>query len=145
MGWRLVRGDESVWLPQRIRSTRPGPVTWNAFSGFGCGLLRMIGRVTRTGRMAGLHSAVGRRGAAWMIVIGGLLVALPFLVVPLQNSLPALVIFFACVGRLQRDGAMYLLALLSLAITLVYFALVTWVIFFAAGQSWMWLRQWLGG
>jgi hypothetical protein len=80
-----------------------------------------------------------------MIVIGGLLVALPFLVVPLQNSLPALVIFFACVGRLQRDGAMYLLALLSLAITLVYFALVTWVIFFAAGQSWMWLRQWLGG
>lgn len=80
-----------------------------------------------------------------MIVIGGLLVALPFLVVPLQNSLPALVIFFACVGRLQRDGAMYLLALLSLAITLVYFALVTWVIFFAAGQSWMWFRQWLGG
>jgi len=145
MGWRLIRGDESVWLPQRIRSTRPGPVTWNAFSGFGCRLLRMIGRVTRTGRMAGLHSAVGRRGAAWMIVIGGLLVALPFLVVPLQNSLPALVIFFACVGRLQRDGAMYLLALLSLAITLVYFALVTWVIFFAAGQSWMWFRQWLGG
>ena len=144
MGWRLVRGDESVWLPDRIRATRPGPITWNAFSGFGCGLLRLIGRITRTGRMAGLYEAVGRKGAAWLILVGGLLVALPFLVVPLQNSLPALVIFFACIGRLQRDGAMYLLALLSLAVTLAYFALVTWVIFFAAGQSWVWFRQWLG-
>jgi hypothetical protein len=36
---------------------------------------------------------------------------------------------------------MYLLALLSLVVTLVYFALVTWVIFFAAEQSWMWLRD----
>jgi hypothetical protein len=51
-----------------------------------------------------------------------------------------LIIFFACAGRLQRDGAMYLLALLSLVVTLVYFALVTWVLFFAAEQSWMWLR-----
>jgi len=32
---------------------------------------------------------------------------------------------------------------LSLLVTLVYFALVTWVLFFAAGQSWLWLRGWL--
>ena len=140
MGWRLIRGDESVWLPMRIRSTRPGGSTWNAFSGFGCGLLRLVGRVSRTGRMVWLVEAVGRRGAGWMILLGGLLVAVPFLVVPLQNSLPALIVFFACVGRLQRDGVMYLLALLSLVVTLVYFALVTWVLFFAAEQSWMWLR-----
>jgi hypothetical protein len=55
-----------------------------------------------------------------MILLGGLLVAVPFLVVPLQNSLPALIVFFACVGRLQRDGVMYLLALLSLVVTLVH-------------------------
>jgi hypothetical protein len=140
MGWRLIRGDESVWLPIRIRSTRPGGSTWNAFSGFGCGLLRLVGRVSRTERMVWLVEAVGRRGAGWMILLGGLLVAVPFLVVPLQNSLPALIVFFACVGRLQRDGVMYLLALLSLVVTLVYFALVTWVLFFAAEQSWMWLR-----
>jgi hypothetical protein len=89
--------------------------------------------------------AVGRRGAGWLILVGGLLVALPFLVVPLQNSLPALVIFFACVGRLQRDGVMYLLALLSLVVTLIYFTVITWVIFFAAEQSWMWLRAFLRG
>jgi hypothetical protein len=140
MGWRLIRGDESVWLPMRIRSTRPGSSTWNAFSGFGCGLLRLVGRVSRTERMVWLVEAIGRRGAGWMILLGGLLVAVPFLVVPLQNSLPALIVFFACVGRLQRDGVMYLLALLSLVVTLVYFALVTWVLFFAAEQSWMWLR-----
>ena len=103
-------------------------------------MLRNLGRVSRTQRMVWLVEAVGHRGAAWLILIGGLLVAVPFLVVPLQNSLPALIIFFACAGRLQRDGAMYLLALLSLVVTLVYFALVTWVLFFAAEQSWMWLR-----
>jgi hypothetical protein len=143
MGWRLIRGDESVWLPMRIRSTRPGGSTWNAFSGFGCGLLRLVSRVSRAERMVWLVEAVGRRGAGWMILLGGLLVAVPFLVVPLQNSLPALIIFFACVGRLQRDGVMYLLALLSLVVTVVYFALVTWVLFFAAEQSWTWLRGFL--
>ncbi|MSU84092.1 MAG: exopolysaccharide biosynthesis protein [Pedosphaera sp.] len=145
IGWRLIRGDESVWLPMRIRSTRPRAMTWNAFSGFGCGLLGIVGRVSRTERMVWLVDAVGRRGAGWLILVGGLLVALPFLVVPLQNSLPALVIFFACIGRLQRDGVMYLLALLSLVVTLIYFTLVTWVIFFAAEQSWMWLRAFLRG
>ena len=145
IGWRLIRGDESVWLPMRIRSTRPRAMTWNAFSGFGCGLLGIVGRVSRTERMVWLVDAVGRRGAGWLILVGGLLVALPFMVVPLQNSLPALIIFFACVGRLQRDGVMYLLALLSLVVTLIYFTVVTWVIFFAAEQSWMWLRGLLRG
>lgn len=145
IGWRLLRGDESVWLPSRIRSTRPGLSTWNAFSGFGCSLLRLLARVSRADRMVWVADAVGRRGAAWLIITGGMLVALPFLVVPLQNSLPALIIFFACAGRLQRDGAMYLLALLSLLVTLVYFIMVTWVIFFAAEHSWIWLRNWLRG
>ena len=60
MGWRLIRGDESVWLPMRIRSTRPRAMTWNAFSGFGCGLLKIVGRVSRTERMVWLVDAVGR-------------------------------------------------------------------------------------
>lgn len=143
IGWRLMRGDERLWLPARLMEVRPGSRTWNAFSGFGCWLLRSLSHVSRPRRMTGLVDAVGHRGAAVLIAIGGLLVAVPFLVVPLQNSLPALIIFFACLGRLQRDGAMYLLAVLSLLVTLVYFALVTWVLFFAAGQSWLWLRGWL--
>jgi hypothetical protein len=40
---------------------------------------------------------------------------------------------------------MYLLALLSLVVTLIYFTVITWVIFFAAEQSWMWLRAFLRG
>jgi hypothetical protein len=143
IGWRLWRGDERFWLPARIRDARPGPRTWNAFSGFGCWLLRLLSRISRPERMGTLVDAAGRRGAAALIVVGGLLVAVPFLVVPLQNSLPALVVFFACLGRLRRDGQMYLLALASLVVTLAYFALVCWVLFFAAEHSLTWLRQWL--
>jgi hypothetical protein len=143
IGWRLMRGDKRLWLPSRLMHIRPGTRTWNAFSGFGCWLLRCLARISHPGRLPGLVDAVGTGGAAFLITLGGLLVAVPFLVVPLQNSLPALIIFFACLGRLQRDGVMYLLALASLVVTLVYFALITWVLFFAAEQSWMWLREWL--
>lgn len=141
IGWRLRNGDESFWLPDRLRHLRPGPKTWRAFSGFGCWLLRCLSHVSRPGRMEGLVDRVGGRGAALLVVVGGLLVAVPFLVVPLQNSLPALIIFFACLGRLQRDGAMYLLALLSLVVTLIYFALILWGLTFAAGQGWEWLGR----
>lgn len=144
IGWRLFRGDESLWLPERIRHTKPGARTWRAFSGFGCWLLRTLSHVSRQDRLVVLVKLVDRRGAAALIVTGGLLVAVPFMVVPLQNSLPALIIFFACLGRLQRDGFMYLLALASLVVTLAYFALILWVLFFAAGQSFAWLRPWLG-
>lgn len=143
MGWRLMQGAESLWLPARLSEVRPGIRMWSAFSEFGCWLLRRLARISKPGRLPKLVEALGPRGAAFLIVTGGLLVAVPFLVVPLQNSLPALLIFFACLGRLQRDGVMYLLALVSLIVTLVYFALVTWVLFFAAEQSWHWLRQWL--
>lgn len=144
IGWRLFRGDESLWLPDRIRDTRPGLRTWRAFSGFGCWLLRCLSHVSRQDRLTSLADVVDRRGAAALIVTGGLLVAVPFMVVPLQNSLPALIIFFTCLGRLRRDGLMYLLALVALVLTLAYFTLVIWVLFFAAEQSLAWLRGWLG-
>ncbi len=144
IGWRLFRGDESLWLPERIRDTRPGLRTWRAFSGFGCWLLRCLSHVSRQDRLTSLADLLDRRGTAVLIVAGGLLVAVPFMVVPLQNSLPALIVFFACLGRLRRDGLMYLLAFVALVLTLVYFTLVIWVLFFAAEQSLAWLRGWLG-
>jgi len=139
IGIRLRRGEEALWLPGKLRALRPGPRTWNAFSGFGCWLLGTLSHVSRPGRLVGLVDRLGHRGAATLVLVGGLLVAVPFLVVPLQNSLPALIIFFTCLGRLQRDGAMYLLALLSLVVTLVYFALILWGLTFAAGRGWEWL------
>jgi hypothetical protein len=144
IGWRLARGDSGVWLPEKIRRLRPGHRTWRSFASFGAWLLGVLGRVCVPGRMSPLVDAVGVRGAAWAVVAGGVLLAVPWVLVPLSNSLPALIVLFACLARLQRDGLMLIVAAIFTLLTLAYFGLAGWAMFWAGEHSLLWLRQWMG-
>jgi hypothetical protein len=56
-----------------------------------------------------------------MLVIGALLLMLPFGPIPLTNTLPGLAVLFLSVGILQRDGGFILLGYLANLVTVVYF------------------------
>ena len=56
-----------------------------------------------------------------MLVIGALLLMVPFGLIPLTNTLPGLAILFLSVDILQRDGGCILLGYLTNLVTVVYF------------------------
>ncbi|MDP2153691.1 MAG: exopolysaccharide biosynthesis protein [Methylotenera sp.] len=68
--------------------------------------------------------AEGRRGqkiGGFILLAAGGLMAIPFGVLPFNNFLPGLAILFYCIGELEDDGLMYLIAFFWLIITVIYF------------------------
>jgi len=86
---------------------------------------RRLERLSRPGRVACFASG---RVVAFVndggLVLGAVLLMMPFGLVPFSNTLPALAVLFLAVGLLQKDGLCILLGhLLNLA-TIVYFGLL---------------------
>ena len=53
----------------------------------------------------------GRRLVGGLILVGGALLAMPMANLPLNNFFPALMIFFAALAWIERDGLMVILSL----------------------------------
>jgi hypothetical protein len=144
MGWRMVRGEEGLWLPGKIGAVNPGPKVWGTLARCASALLGVCRRMVRRGRLALLEPWSGPRCTGWLIIGAGLLMAIPFVGIPLNNTLPAFVILFACLARLERDGLMTVLSLAFVVLTLAYFAFLGWGIFFATGEVREWIANWRG-
>ena len=82
----------------------------------------------------------GQRLVGWLILIGGALLAIPVANLPLNNFFPALMIIFACLGWLERDGLMILVSIAWGVVTIIYFALVTLALVFFGKQVLEWLN-----
>jgi hypothetical protein len=66
----------------------------------------------------------GRQIGGLTMLFAGLLIAIPFFGIPLNNLLPALAILFVCLGELEQDGVMVFIAFGWLVVTLIYFAII---------------------
>lgn len=130
LGRQIMRGEPVVRLPERVRAIEPGPRTWATVHRVVSWFLSVGSKIGR-GRLA--HWTHGRRGdvcIGGLVAVGGLLIAVPFLAVPLNNTFPALIVVCAAMARLHRDAIFLGFALFWLKVTLVYFAVVLWGVWF---------------
>jgi len=83
---------------------------------------RRLERLSRPGRLACVASG---RPVGFMndggLVLGAVLLMMPFGLVPFSNTLPALAVLFLAIGLLQRDGLCILVGHLINLATIVYF------------------------
>ena len=61
--------------------------------------------------------------------------AIPFGVLPLNNLLPGLAILFYCIGELETDGLMLFIAFFWLIVTVVYFAIFFFALWFFGQEA----------
>jgi hypothetical protein len=94
----LVRG--LVWFRRLERISRPQRIAWAASDG----LVRIVNDCA--------------------IILGAVLLMLPFGLIPFSNTFPAIALLFLAIGSLQRDGLFILLGHVSNLVTIAYFALL---------------------
>ena len=58
---------------------------------------------------------------------------------PFNDTLPALMVVFACIGWLERDGLMVIVSLAWGAITVLYFTTLIVALLFFGSQVWAWI------
>ncbi len=130
-GWQMARGHATPTLPAVMRKSRIHGGGWVKVLHFFQRLLRVCRKFTRPRLEHWVTGPNGTRRTGWLIFTGGLLLALPMANLPFNNSLPALMIIFAAVAWIERDGLMIIVSLAWGVLTMVYFALVAkllWVL-----------------
>jgi hypothetical protein len=143
VGWQMGRGRPRVKLPARMETWHLRGAGWIKMLVFCRKILLWLSRFTRPRLTGWVDGPRGARRVGWMIFVGGALLAIPFANLPLNNTFPALMIFFAAVAWLERDGVMALISLFWGVVTLVYFAVAGWLLYFFGAQIWQAIRQFL--
>lgn len=140
LGWQLWRGHESPVLPQRMRNVVMSERAWRILVGV-CLKIVNIGRKFTRPRYEFLVSEEnGPRIGGFILMSAGLLMAIPFGVLPFNNVVPGLAIAFYCFGQLEEDGLMVIISFFWLIVTVIYFGLFffgLWYFGSAAVMRWL--------
>src|SRR5690606_20992193 len=104
MGWQMWRGHASPILPARIRNIAMNENSWRVLGSACLKVVNFCHKFTRP-RMLGLvEGRQGQKIGGLILMVAGGLMAIPFGVLPLNNTLPGLAILFFCFGDMESDG-----------------------------------------
>lgn len=142
LGWQMGHGKPFPVLPKAAMDLRIHGKGWVRLLEFCQKLLSFCRRFTRIRQEHWVSGEKGERFVGWLICAGGLLLAMPMANLPFNNSLPALMIVFACIGWLERDGLMVIVSLGWGVATILYFVAVVVAFVLLGSQIFAWLSGW---
>ena len=139
IGWQMGTGKAKPVLPQASARLMIHGKGWVGVLRFCKRLLAFCRRFTRVRMSSWVSGSKGERFVGWLIFTGGALIAVPAANLPLNNTLPALMVVFACIGWLERDGLMVIVSLAWGAATVLYFTALIVALYFFGSQVWGWI------
>lgn len=139
VGWQMARGRTELWLPAKIRDQQLNAANWERLLGALRWLATRVQRITRTRLTHWTDGARGHCIAGWFAVAGGALLAIPMGGMPFNNMLPGLVVAFAAIAVIERDGLMYLFAVFWTIATVVYFSAIVYLLIFFGSEFKAWI------
>jgi len=142
VGWQMGRGHHRLKLPERARAWHLRGKGWTRVLKFFRKAMVWLSRWTGPRFSSCVDGPTGSRFVGWLIFIGGGLLAIPFANLPLNNTFPALMIFFAGLAWLEKDGLMAVISLFWGLITLLYFAVAGWLLYYFGATAWDWVKSW---
>ena len=120
---RLI--DRELWIPARIGQRTVSAERLRGALHRGLATFRKLERISRPHRLGWM---IASRGARVVndggIVLGALLLMVPFGFIPFSNTLPAIAILLLAIGILQGDGLTVLAGHVANLLTIAYFALL---------------------
>lgn len=120
---RLI--NRPLWLPDRLKRRPVSSEKLRAGMQRGMKWFQRLERISRPRRMRALTSG-GFMGVVnnLALILGAVLLMMPFGLIPFSNTLPAVALLFFAIGLLQRDGGCVLLGHLMNVATIVYFGVL---------------------
>jgi len=114
-----------LWIPSRLQHRVIGTRKLRPLLRKALSWLKKIEYVSRPNRINWLvtDGAMDMINSA-ALILGAVLLMMPFGLIPFSNTFPAVAILFLAIGLLQKDGVSVLLGHLSNVLTLVYFGVL---------------------
>jgi len=140
LGWQMFRGQERPLLPKRLIEFRAKGKMLAWALGFSRILLKLCRKLTKPRYQKYVSGVKGQRYCGLLICVGGALMCAPFIAIPFNNMLPACVVFFAALAKLEKDGVMLLVSLFWLVMTLLFFLVITILLLLFGAEAMEWMK-----
>ena len=141
IGWQMGTGRGKPSLPRASARLMIHGKGWVGVLRFCRRLLAFCRKFTRVRMSSWVSGSKGERFVGWLIFSGGALIAVPAANLPFNDTLPALMVIFACIGWLERDGLMVVVSLAWGAATFLYFTALIVALYFFGAQVWTWVAH----
>lgn len=142
-GWQMTRGRQMPLLPKSMRNLRLHGKGWVTVLRLCQKALQFSRRFCRPRQELWVTGRAGEHLIGWLILSGGALLAIPMANLPFNNAFPALMVVFATLAWLERDGAMVILSLAAGALSVTYFAAVGILLWLFGTQIFAWVKPFL--
>ena len=143
LGWQWAMAQRTPWVPDRLGNMHLSGKVWATLL---AGFKKLLVKAKAFARPRLPYFVEGNRGdlfAGSLMIVGGVLISVPFPGIPFNNTFPALIIVFACIGWLEKDGLFTIIAAAWILVSLLYFGIVFAVIFFLGSKALNWLPEFL--
>jgi len=140
-GWQMMHGRRSPLLPAAMRQIRLHGKGWITTLKMCQRTLSLGRKITRRRHEVWVTGRAGEKLVGWLILVGGLLLVVPVANLPFNNTFPALMILFASLAWLERDGLMVIFSLISGVLSAAYFIGVGLLLWFFGAQVFAWFRS----
>jgi hypothetical protein len=136
LGWQMWTGHDAPMLPKKMRNVAMSEKAWGILAKV---CLKIVGTCRLFTRPRYTELVTGRRGqkiGGLILMVAGALMAIPFVIpLPFNNMLPGFAILFFCIGELEDDGLMVFVALGWIVVTVIYFSLFFFGLYYLGGEA----------
>ena len=95
---------------------------WRRITNAAIKLIQWTEKFTKPRLTILINGKLGIQIEAAILIMAGILMAIPFGILPLNNFFPGLAILFCALGQLHKDGFLILIAFFWILFTIFYFA-----------------------
>ena len=121
-GWQILKGYAVPHLPKKIDSIVLSLDNWRRITNAAIKLILWTEKFTKPRLLSLIKDSLGIQIQAICLIFSGMLMAIPFGILPLNNFFPGLAILFCALGQLHKDGLFILIAFFWILFTIAYFA-----------------------
>ena len=121
-GWQVLKGYSVPHLPQKIDEIVLSKDNWRRITNAAIKLIQWTEKFTKPRLTILINGKLGIQIEAAILIMAGILMAIPFGILPLNNFFPGLAILFCALGQLHKDGFLILIAFFWILFTIFYFA-----------------------
>ena len=121
-GWQVLKGYSVPHLPQKIDEIVLSKDNWRRITNAAIKLIQWTEKFTKPRLTILINGKLGIQIEAAILIMAGILMAIPFGILPLNNFFPGLAILFCALGQLHKDGFLVLIAFFWILFTIFYFA-----------------------
>jgi hypothetical protein len=135
LGVQLLKRNSSPTLPEKILNTSLGVKGWLRIIKICKLIIRWSKKITKPRLEKFVSGNLGVKFEGSILVIGGILMAIPFGVLPLNNFFPGLAILFASLAQFEKDGLFILIAIFWLFFSVFYFSIFIILLYYIGIES----------